>query len=290
MNKNDLYVLVEVVAGSRLYGTYRPDSDYDYRGVCLAPIPSLIGLDPTFQQVEETKPVDRVVMELRKFLGLALGNNPNILDTLFAPPGMWVKSNRDWNSIWMHRHDVLSQKVRDSYAGYARSQLGRIEGHVKWLQNPPEEPDIRAYGMYLQPSNKWAFFDQESEARYRKRKKEWDNYSEWLKGRNPARHELEVKHGYDTKHAGHLFRLLFQAEHILEHGDFSPVLEGSDLETIKMIMNGGISYDTLLVEAERCFRQVDTMPSDLPAEPFRARLSSAVMAVYGDYIARQLVV
>ena len=33
----------QVVAGSHLYGTARPDSDIDVRGVCLAPTETLLG-------------------------------------------------------------------------------------------------------------------------------------------------------------------------------------------------------------------------------------------------------
>lgn len=284
MNTNDLYVLVEVVAGSRLYGTHRDDSDYDYRGVCLAPIPSLIGLDPTFEQLEQSTPADRVITELRKFLGLALNNNPNILDTLFAPKSKWAKSTHDWLTIYNLRGTVLSQKVRKTYAGYATAQLKRIEGHAKWLQNPPDDPDIRAYGMYAQPSNQWHFFDQEFEARYRERKKNWENYQAWLKGRNPARHALEVKYGYDTKHAGHLFRLVLQAQAILTHGDFSPVLEGYSLDLVRTVMNGGYDYDSLLVLADKHFKIVDSMPSDLPLEPDRDKLNKAVQGIYADYL------
>jgi hypothetical protein len=284
VNTSDLYVLVEVVGGSRLYGTHRSDSDYDYRGVCLAPIPALIGLDPTFEQVEQHEPVDRVTMELRKFLGLALGNNPNILDTLFAPRDKWVKATTDWIEIWNLRHDVLSQKVRKSYVGYAMSQLKRIEGHAKWLQNPPEEPDVAKYGMYPAGSTTWRWNPGEAQDDYRQLHKEWTNYQAWFKGRNPARHALEVKFGYDTKHAGHLFRLIIQAQNILRDMDFSPVLEGIDLEYVQSVMRGELSYAQLIGLANEAFASVDEMPSNLPKEPNRDTLNRAVQGVYADYL------
>jgi predicted nucleotidyltransferase len=283
VNKNDLYVLVEVVGGSRLYGTHRSDSDYDYRGVCLAPIPALIGLDPTFEQVEQHDPVDRVTMELRKFLGLALGNNPNILDTLFAPKDQWVKATDDWLTIWNLRHDVLSQKVRKSYVGYAMSQLKRIEGHARWLQNPPEQPDANDFGDY-DGQQHWRWYGELEQKNYADLKKEWENYQAWFKGRNPVRHALEVKHGYDTKHAGHLFRLIIQAQNILRDMDFNPVLEGIDLEHVQAVMRGDLSYAQLITMANNAFTLVDTMPSNLPKEPDRSKLNRAVQGVYADYL------
>jgi predicted nucleotidyltransferase len=282
-DQNGLHVIVQSVAGSRLYGTHREDSDHDIRGVCLAPISAVIGLDPTFEQLEETEPADRVLTELRKFLSLALNNNPNILDTLFAPPDMWREATEEWEDIYRLRHSVLSQKVRKTYVGYANAQLQRIEGHAKWLQKPPEEPDIRNYGFYNE-KNAWTFFDQEFAARYRERKKNWDNYQAWLQNRNPARHALEVKYGYDTKHAGHLFRLVLQGQAILRDGDFSPVLAGGDLAAVKLVMCGGFTYDELIKTAEEEFEKIDRMPSSLPDAPSRDTLSEVVQRIYARQI------
>ena len=74
--------ILKVVAGSRAYGTNTEDSDYDYRGICIQPKKYLLGLDK-FEQHEEKEP-DTVIYSLEKFVRLALQNNPNILEILFA--------------------------------------------------------------------------------------------------------------------------------------------------------------------------------------------------------------
>lgn len=51
-----------IVAGSHLYGTARPDSDIDIRGVCLAPVETLIGLSQFKQYQKEN--ADWVICKL----------------------------------------------------------------------------------------------------------------------------------------------------------------------------------------------------------------------------------
>jgi uncharacterized protein len=118
-------ILFETLAGSRLYGTNTPESDIDQRGVCLEPVNSLVGLQSPFEQKE--LPPDTVIYGLRKFLRLALAGNPNILDTLFAPPEFWIVSTPAWNEIYALRHAFLSQRVRKTYVGYAMAQLSLLQ-------------------------------------------------------------------------------------------------------------------------------------------------------------------
>jgi predicted nucleotidyltransferase len=46
------------------------------------------------------------------------------------------------------------------------------------------------------------------ERRFKTAVREWHQYQEWLSARNPKRAALERAHGYDTKHAMHLVRLM----------------------------------------------------------------------------------
>lgn len=117
-------LLYETIAGSRLYGTNREDSDTDLRGVVLEPIESIIGLGPNFEQQE--LPGDHVRYGFKKFLKLALENNPNILDIFFAPKEYWITSTPIWENIYERRHEFLSQRLRMRYIGYARSQFHKL--------------------------------------------------------------------------------------------------------------------------------------------------------------------
>ncbi len=78
-------------------------------------------------------------------------------------------------------------------------------------------------------------------------KKEMEMYKSWLTwktGRNPARHELEVKSGYDTKHASHLVRLMRMGLEILT--DHRVVVKRPDREEILAVKNGAWSYEKVM--------------------------------------------
>lgn len=119
-------LIFKTLAGSRLYGTHHDKSDYDFRGVMLEPVNSLIGLAPPFEQIERSEPHDEVLWGLRKFIKLVLQNNPNILDVLFAPPEAMYHRDERFQWILDHRTQFLSQKVRQTFVGYAVSQIKRL--------------------------------------------------------------------------------------------------------------------------------------------------------------------
>lgn len=112
--------LVSLV-GSRGYGLHTPASDYDYRGVYLAPTETLLGIGRPAEQLEAKEP-DACIYELDKFVRLAINANPNILEILYAdalvidPVGRRLVENR---------HLFLSQRARQSYGGYVVQQLRR---------------------------------------------------------------------------------------------------------------------------------------------------------------------
>jgi len=267
-------------AGSRLYGTQRPDSDWDERGVCLMPPEALIGLQG-FEQLQG--PGDRVIYGLTKFFRLALGCNPNILDILFAPPDTWRCKTVKWLRVYAHRHLFLSQRVRKTFSGYALGQLKRIKRSRGWLLDPPDhKPTVEEFGGQLvaftssgKPEN--LFLDICKQREYEAAVKRWKRYQAWLENRNPARAELERKFGYDTKHAAHLVRLLRQAVNILRTGDYNPCLQWPDLKPVLEVLHGEWEYEALIEWAEMADEQIATTPSDLPDKPDTRKVEELLM-------------
>jgi predicted nucleotidyltransferase len=82
-----------------------------------------------------------------------------------------------------------------------------------------------------------------AERRFGNAVKAWDQYQKHLQDRNPTRAALEAKHGYDTKHAMHLVRLLRMAREILERGEV--LVKRPDAEELLAIRNGAWSFDQL---------------------------------------------
>lgn len=85
-----------------------------------------------------------------------------------------------------------------------------------------------------------------AEKKYRAAMKHWDSYQTWKTHRNPARAELERQHGYDTKHAMHLIRLMRMGLEVLETGDLR--VRRDDADELSAIRDGAIGFGELLTE------------------------------------------
>jgi hypothetical protein len=122
------YALVGQV-GSRAYGLDHADSDADYLGVYQIDTPSLLGLDKPHETVtnahKHDEPNDYTYHELGKYCRLALVSNPTILELLWLPK--YIAQNETGNTLIGLREDFLSQRVYDSFGGYARQQLERMK-------------------------------------------------------------------------------------------------------------------------------------------------------------------
>lgn len=83
----------------------------------------------------------------------------------------------------------------------------------------------------------------DQERRYTTRLREWNQYQTWKATRNEARAELEAKHGFDTKHAMHLVRLMRMCREILETGRV--IVRRPDADELLAIRGGAWSYEQL---------------------------------------------
>lgn len=173
----DSHTICIGLAGSHAYGTSRPGSDIDLRGVLIPPREVRESYFRNFEQwapqepqrgpwgpnsklaIErlETHPstsesyaealregLDVCIYSLTKFVRLAAACNPSILELLFIQEQDILFLTPAWIALRRHRDLFLSKRVKYTYSGYAISQLKKIESHRGWLLNPPKEKPTRA--------------------------------------------------------------------------------------------------------------------------------------------------
>jgi hypothetical protein len=249
------------LAGSQAHGTARDGSDVDVRGVCVSPLRERLSLFTRFEQHEGDLPdallaqvhahlrarpdaaaataaavtkTECVVFELGKFITLAAAANPSALEVLFTDERDWVLATPAWHTLYAQRHLFLTRRVHQTFVGYALAQLKRIETHRAWLLSPPAYEPARSEFGAPGPQGDKAF---------RAARKRWGQYLSWQEHRNEARAALEREHGYDTKHAMHLVRLMRTGLEALETGTL--MVRRPDASELHAIRDGALSFAQL---------------------------------------------
>ena len=118
-----------------------------------------------------------------------------------------------------------------------------------------------------------------AEKRYRAAMKHWKSYQTWKDHRNPVRAELERQHGYDTKHAMHLIRLMRMCLEALETGDLR--VRRDDAQELLAIRDGAMSFDELLVAATNLQKLMEkaATTTSLPADVDRDAVDDLLLAL-----------
>lgn len=286
-NKNKI---LEMKTGSHLYGTSRPESDEDFVGIFIANENCYLGLT-TVEEVDlsivsklkngknDSNAIDRKLYELKKFVKLAMDNNPNILEMLFPSESSKAFVNEYGNLLLENAHLFPWKNVKQKFLGYAYSQRHKMQIKVENL-------DV------LKAS--FDFFSKEKEkgnavrliAEYRDNKELLSagvkfyehNFSVGDQSFNPkifvkdildriqkrldkAGHRTEIieKYQYDTKFGMHLIRLMYEGLALLQTGKLVfPLPQASlllDIRYGKYAMEEVIKLSEILeaqvVEAEK---------------------------------------
>lgn len=138
-------LLVKHRAGSHAYGTNIETSDEDYRGIFAGDPVNVRTPFFRINETEDSNEEDTKFYELAHYMKLCLDCNPNIVETVWVDRSDILLTTPAYELLRDHRSQLLSSKIAFTTVGYALSQLKRIKGHNKWINNPqPEKPPTPA--------------------------------------------------------------------------------------------------------------------------------------------------
>lgn len=131
LQRNQL-ILFECLSGSKAYGLDVPGSDTDIKGVFLLPKERFYGFDYIPQVANTTN--DIVYYELGRFLELLSKNNPTALEML-GTPAHKVRIRHPLLAD-LHPGLFLSKRCKDTFGGFAFTQIRKARGLNKKIRNP----------------------------------------------------------------------------------------------------------------------------------------------------------
>lgn len=128
-------LLFECISGSKAYGLNTINSDTDIKGVFYLPKAQFYGLDYIPQVSNETN--DEVYYELGRFVELLIKNNPNMLELLATPEDCILYRHPIMDRL--HIDMFLSKLCKETFAGYALTQIKKARGYKKKIVNPVDK-------------------------------------------------------------------------------------------------------------------------------------------------------
>lgn len=181
-------------------------------------------------------------------------------DQLAAALAAIEKKLGHWELDFLHDVDPASRILLQNTMAEALAEM-KIASERRW------EAAARTLGY---DENFLLLLDRER--RWTAAQRDWEQYQHWKATRNAKRAALEEKHGFDTKHAMHLVRLLRMCREILTSGEV--IVKRPDRDELLAIRDGAWTYDRLVAWAEEQDRELDAIyeTSSLPKSPDRAAL------------------
>lgn len=156
--KDKNLIIYECISGSKAYGLDLPTSDTDIKGVFILPQNQIYGLNYLPQISNKTN--DEVYYELGRFIELLKKNNPNILELLATPKDKVLVKHPIIDKI--RPEFFISKRCKDTFGGYAFTQVRKARGLNKKIVNPTGERKKTilefCYVLHKQgsiPLNKW---------------------------------------------------------------------------------------------------------------------------------------
>lgn len=259
--------ILEMVSGSFLYGTNTETSDKDYYGIFMPDVEYILG----FRRCEEvdysiiskddkdknkSDAVDRKFYEFRKFIKLAMENNPNIIEIIFVNPENTLFINELGKELLSIKHLFPNKGAKQKFLGYAFSQKHKMvikKDHyfdlISALDYIGRFYDGKTILEIALETNCPPFFKRNYDPKHNVNFIQVGDINitpshtvrtvrsmlQERIGKVGNREELLLKYGFDTKFASHLIRLMLEGVELLETGEIKfPLKERQLILDVKL--------------------------------------------------------
>jgi uncharacterized protein len=312
--------IITIETGSHLYGMSTPESDHDYMGVFLPPVDYIFGLKNVEQvncgfyskneKGKNTKEaIDYIIYDIRKYIKLALGCNPNIIELLFVNEKNIKIINSKGRILLENKKNFLSKVAYNKFMGYAQAQRKKMivkkdtYNNLKRFQNFINNLDIKFDNCYLENVLD-VVLGKEYQKSYKltakgisvgdifipvnifikRARKIVNNRCEKIGNRE----ELYSKYSYDVKFASHAIRLLTQGIELLSTGNIEFPLRNKNLlldirkgkYTLEEVTNMAIEYENIM----RSFKDKNVLPEKCNYDKIeKLQMSLLYEAIHKDY-------
>lgn len=277
--------------GSVAHGMYvapeNPDSidDIDLMGFVFGDLEDYFGLNEWGSRgTKEVKAgrYDVVLYEAKKAVSLLLQGNPNIMSMLWLQTSDRLVQTEAAKTLIDNRHLFVGKHVYNAFAGYAHQQLEKME-----TRDPAELREYLAVTAELKyrgshPNHKGEMFNRPQTSTGEERDAAAWSLEKLLqrlthfqkKGENigymgDKRKQLVLKHGYDSKNAAHLIRLLRMCVEFMKTGEM--IVWRPDFKELLDIKKGLWSLGDVKRLSSELFQVAKEArdASTLPSEPDR---------------------
>ena len=287
--------------GSVAHGMYVPKNDpdsiddKDIMGVYIGPLEHYLGFGRKEVYEQWEGEWDCVFYELKKFVGMLLNCNPNVLSLLWLKPNGIIYESSLGERLRENRDIFVTKQAYHSFSGYAHAQFKKMISFNQEAQALMEQleqqltsfgidPDSSDDGHSLRRLDGQPFVGATTEMmevvkRFRGERRRY--YSGGYMGKK--RRELVRRVGYDAKNAAHLIRLLRMGIEFLTEGTLH--VERVDSAELLDIKRGDWPLEKVKAEAERLFQlaQEAYVRSTLPPEPDRERAERLCVEMISEY-------
>lgn len=305
-------IILLTLGGSHAYGLENEDSDLDVRGIAIENKNEIIGLQ-NFEQFINNE-TDTTIYGLRKLVSLILNCNPNSIELLGTKKEHIFICNKYGQLLKDNVNLFLSQKAKNSFGGYANSQLRRLENALcrnNYSQSRKEEHILNTIkrelenieeryknltngelNLYIDKSDKESYYTEIfmdcnlNHYPLRDFKNIHSEMQNVINGYDKLNHRNSKKDEYHlNKHASHLIRLFLMGTEILEGRGINTYRE-KDRQLLLDIKHGKYTYEEIFEmvnKYEKEFKYASDNTS-LPVKPNYKKVEELLMSIYSEVL------